>query len=171
MCLYRRVLGEGFDVLPLVLQRFHEVPARATGTVRVTRGAGRFVTALATLLRLPTPGEHVPVTLEVREAAQTEHWVRHFGPQSLVTKQWQQGALLCESAGPLRLGFQVQANATGMEFVVVRCWFCGVPLPRALSPRVQAQTRGTATGWWLQVSVEAPGLGLLTRYEGELTPC
>ena len=100
-----------------------------------------------------------------------ERWVRHFGGQPLITRQWQQGSLLCESAGPLHFAFQLQADASGMTFTIVRSWFLGIPLPRGLSPRVQAQARGTETGWWLEVAVEAPVLGLLTRYEGELHPC
>jgi hypothetical protein len=170
--LYKRVLGEEFDSLPSVLRCFHEVSAggKARGRLRITRGKGWLRNVLATLMRLPPQGEQVPVSLAVCVEEEAERWTRNFGPLCLVTRQWVQNGLLIEAAGPVRFGFRLTADATGMEFHFAGCWFLGVRLPSALAPRVHAEARGREACWWLSVCVEVPALGVLVRYEGEMTP-
>ena len=121
-------------------------------------------------MRLPLPGEAVPVCLEVQTSAEGECWIRDFASQRLVTKQWLQDGLLIETAGPLRFGFRMAADAAGMRFEFARCWLLGLPLPVALSPRVQATVSEYENGWWVCVRMELPALGLLTQYEGKMTP-
>lgn len=171
LCLYRRTLGEAFDSLPPVLKRFHEQPcgASAQGSLRITRGPGRLRQALATLMRLPSPGEQVPLLLQVHVRGEVERWTRDFGALRLVTRQWLRHGLLIESVGPLRFGFRLAADATEMRFDFARCWFLGMPLPSALAPRVNASASEYEEGWWVRVRVEAPVLGLLTQYEGKVT--
>ncbi len=99
-----------------------------------------------------------------------ERWIRHFGSQCLMTRQYQRQGLLIETAGPLRLGFRLTADTTGMQFRFARCWLLGLLLPNALAPRVHAEARGGDACWRVKVQIEVPLLGLLTRYEGELVP-
>jgi hypothetical protein len=119
-------------------------------------------------MRLPMPGEQVPVQLLVETQEGRERWTRQFGSSCLVTSQWLQEDLLIEAAGPIRFGFRMTADTTGMEFHFARCWLFGLPLPYALSPRVNAIVRGTEAGWRVQVRVEVPVLGQLSQYEGEI---
>lgn len=170
--LYRRTLGDAFDSLPPVLRRFHEQSpeAGAQGTLHITRGSGRIRQALAALMRLPLPGEQVPVVLQVQTVGEAEHWRRDFGTLRLVTQQWLQDGLLIETAGPLRFGFRLTADAKEMRFEFARCWFVGMPLPTALAPRVNATASEYEDGWWLRVRIDVPLLGMLTQYEGKVTP-
>ena len=174
MCLYRRALGDAFECLPPVLQAFHQSLAGhvavAHGRIQITHGSGWFRRTLAVLLRLPQAGENVPVTLQIESHGDKERWVRQLGTQRLVTWQWLQQNGLVESAGPLRFGFQLDADTEGMRFVSRKCWFLGVPMPPALAPRVTAQVRGAAQSWWLTVCLDVPGVGRLLSYEGELKP-
>lgn len=170
--LYRRALAESFEALPPVLRRFHDAPgnAKADGYLCIARGPGRLRNALASLMRLPPSGERTPVHLEVRVEGEMERWTRDFGSLRLVTRQRYANGLLIESAGPLHFGFRVSATPSEMRFAFVRCRLYGCPLPGALAPRVHAVVRGLPASWWVEVRVEAPALGLLVRYEGEMTP-
>lgn len=170
--LYRRALGESFDRLPPVLRTFHDEPfgGRAQGTLCITRGQGRLRYLAALLMRLPPPGQQVPVRLQVRTDGAAEHWTRDFGTLRLVTKQWLHNGLLIETAGPLRFGFRVAAEAQILRFAFARCWLLGLPLPRVLSPRVEAEAHAQEDGWWIRVAISVPILGLLTQYEGKVVP-
>ncbi|HLK56661.1 MAG TPA: DUF4166 domain-containing protein [Chthonomonadaceae bacterium] len=172
LSLYRRTLGESFDSLPPVLQRFHDTPggAIAEGSFRITWGQGWLRQALATGMRLPLPGEQVPALVQVRTKGDMEYWTRDFGSRRLVSRQWLRQGLLVETAGPFRIGFKVSTDATGMRFAFVRCWLFLLPLPNALAPRVHGWVTEHENGWWVQVGIELPVLGLLTQYEGKVTP-
>lgn len=169
--LYQRTLGPAFDYLPPVLQRFHTRPtgAQARGTVRITRGPGRIRQFLATLMGLPSPGEAVPVTLQVQTIGDREQWLRQFDARRLASRQWLHDGLLMEAAGPMRLGFRLSADAQEMRMECVRCWLVGIPLPLALSPRINATAALYEEGWWLWVRIEAPLWGMVTQYEGKIT--
>lgn len=172
LSLYRRALGTAFDDLPPVLRQFHEAPCStvAQGALHIIRGQGRLRQALAALMRLPAPGEQVPVRLQVRCEGEAERWTRDFGSLRMVTRQWLSQGLLMESAGPIRFGFRLTGDATGIRFAFARCWMIGLPLPYGLAPRVHARVADDEDGWQLQVRVEVPFLGLLTQYEGKVTP-
>src|SRR5256885_2167747 len=94
--LYRRVLGETFEVLPEALRRFHGTPngGRACGFLCVRRGKGWLRNRLATLARLPAEGEHVPVELRVEVEGARERWIRHFDGRRMETLQWARKGLL-----------------------------------------------------------------------------
>jgi hypothetical protein len=96
--------------------------------------------------------------------------VRRFGAFCLETHQWLYRGLLIEAAGPLRFGFRLHVGADGLRFQFAGAWLWGVPLPRLISPRVEALAAGTETGWIIQVRVEMPLLGMLAEYQGEVTP-
>ena len=170
--LYRVTLGDQYDRLPPVLRAFHDLSAggRAQGDLCITRGVGRLRGLCADLMRLPRAADCVTVRLEVKAARGAERWVRDFGPHRLVTDQWHRNGLLVEAAGPMRFGFRLTASETQMAFTMERCWLLGLPVPVALAPRVSAVVTGRADAWWTVVTVDAPLLGLLARYEGEMAP-
>ena len=72
--------------------------------------------------------------------------------------------------GPVRLGFSLVATPQALRFELVRSWLFGLPLPPALWVRVEAVMTGRAGSWWVDVRAEAPLLGRLVRYEGEVVP-
>ena|SRR5579871_2373384 len=170
--LHRRILEDAYDRLPPVLRRFHDAPCggSAQGAFRITRGHGWLRHALASMMRLPSPGENVPVRLQVQVRGTEEIWIRDFGAQRLVTRLWQEEDLLIEAAGPLRFGYRLSADAREMHTVSTRCWLLGIPLPSALAPRVNACASAEEAGWWVCVRVEVPVLGQMAHYEGEVTP-
>jgi hypothetical protein len=170
--LYRRLLGDAFDSLPPAVQRFHDQVAggEACLVFRFSGGKSWLCRAGAAIARLPKAGTETRGWLRVQVEGNRERWIREIGGRRLETVQGEQHGLLVESTGPLRLGFRVAGSSDGMRFTCVRGWFCGLPLPTPMAPRVTAAVVGREDGWWVNVRVELPVMGLLLRYEGEVTP-
>lgn len=171
--LYRALLGERYDELPAVLRRFHDLDAAsARGTLRITRGQGAIRGRLADLLGLPAAGESVQVDLRVRTVKGIQTWVRHYGLRRIETRQWIRAGLLVEAAGPYRMGFRLAADSRGLRFTFVRAWLGGLPLPGFLALKVDAEASAApdTESWRIDVRISAPLLGMLARYEGEVTP-
>jgi Domain of unknown function (DUF4166) len=170
--LYRRLLGETFEALPAVLRDFHGLPGggAARGVLCVTRGKGWLCRALADRMRLPPQGDRVAVRLRVVVEDDRERWVRDFDGVRMETIQWVHAGLLIEAAGPLRAGLRVVAGPEGLRFELARAWLGVLPLPRALMPHSTAEAMAQEGGWRIDVRVEAPVIGLLVRYRGEVMP-
>jgi hypothetical protein len=169
--LYRRILGDAFDTLPEALRALHdrERGGCARGVLCVTRGRGRAVAVLAALLRLPPAGENVPLRLSVEVDDARERWTRDFGGRCLETVQWARDGLLIEAVGPLHLGLRLTSCRESLRFELARGWLWGLPLPPALAPRIEGMAAASRQdAWSLHVRVEAPLLGLLLQYEGEV---
>jgi hypothetical protein len=170
--LYQRLLGDDFDKLPAVLRNFHSLPhgGRALGTVTVRRKAGLLRHQVTRILRLPPVGEGIPVRLQVLPTRDGELWRRHFGEHCVETMQWQDGDFLIEKAGLLCFVFRVLADENGLRFEFQNNRLhklnlsLGSPLP------VAATARGFDKRWHIGVSIASPLLGVLTTYEGEMTP-
>ena len=96
-------------------------------------------------------------------AAAEDHevWTRRFGDAVLRSVQRQQGNLLLEAVGPIRLLFRVFADAQGMRFESERARLWMIPLPL----RVRAEARGGDSSWQIQVTVAGVG-----SYNGALVP-
>jgi len=172
-CLYRRLLGSDFDRMPEVLRRFHDSVgggASATGVVRVRRGSRALARALARTLRLPPEGDGVAVMLRVTEVAEHERWERTFGSWRWETRQWLEGGRLIERMGAAKFVFDIAADERGMRFRSVRVAWLGVPVPRGIAVEVEGNVRGFDTEWEIAVVVRAPRLGVITSYEGRITP-
>jgi Domain of unknown function (DUF4166) len=170
--LYRRVLGASFDELPALLKRFHDDAegGRASGTVRVDRGAGLVRNAVASLLAMPRAGTDVPVRLRVVVEGDREQWVRHFGEQRVSSRQWAQGELLLERRGPVSFSSALVVRGSRLLYDFRRAWFAGIPLPAALSPYVDGYVDAGENGWRVVVHIFAPFLGEIVHYEGWVEP-
>jgi hypothetical protein len=172
LCLYRRVLGARFDLLPDVLKRFHDRPAGgcARGTFRVVRGNGPVRNTIAGLLRMPRAGENVPVRLEVVVNGDRERWLRHFPGRCTRTVQWANGNLLMERLGLTSFSSALIVEGSRLSYEFQRAWFAGIPLPVWLSPHVDGHVDAGETGWRVVVRVFAPLIGEIVHYEGRIEP-
>lgn len=180
--LYEAVLGPRFAELAPALQTFHAQPAgaRASGALAVRRGRGPLARFAAWFIRAPKPGEAVPVELSIElepaddpsEAPHPERWVRHFAGAPMVTRQWRADTLLVEALSLSRLYFELRVSEGAMVFEQRRCELLGIPLPRALSPRVEARAGPCqpprADSWALEVRIALPLIGLVCEYAGEM---
>jgi Domain of unknown function (DUF4166) len=170
--LYQRILGEDFSRLPEPLRRFHGSPegGRVEGIFRVERGAGWVRGLLAGMGRLPPASERIPLRLEVRIAGDEEHWTRSFGEERLVTRQFAHAGRLVELHPPWKLRIRLGATPRGMQLEHERCYWLGIPLPRAIAPRVESFVEARGESWFVAVTIGLPLVGMVCRYSGEVRP-
>jgi hypothetical protein len=166
--LYRRLLGPAFDTLPPTLQNLHNVETewRGRANFRITRGQGWLRNFLAGCGGLPKAGENVPVRLRIVAEGDRERWIRQFGEHRFESVQWMWNGLLLESIGAVTLGFRLVVEPPALRLEPVRVWIMGVPWFPRLVPRAEGIEVGTADGCAIAVTVCAPLLGMLVRYEG-----
>jgi hypothetical protein len=189
--LYRRILGEAWDLLPPQLQVMHAVNGVliADGTAVVERGTGLMARLVARLMGFPQAGRDVPVTVTFRVEKGREHWRRTFGDSSSASLHFssihfssihfssiqEQGRgrfdrLLCESFGPFRFGLAMIVEDDRLRLVLRRWSFAGLPLPAAWAPRSQAYEFAENGRFHFHVEIAHPLMGLIVRYKGGLEP-
>ncbi len=169
--LYQRLLGTSFDRLPPAVRRFHaQGGGVAECTFVVRRHAGRLHGLVARAAGLPAVTASARVLLQVHAVGEREFWTRVFPDCKLRTAQWIERGRLIEQAGPLQVAFDVAADESGMRLTSRRCRVLGIPLPRALAPRVAATVSGLADGWNVEVSIALPLIGTIGAYSGTVVP-
>lgn len=174
--LYRRVLGTRFDVLPPQVRAMHEVTDRheAHGRCRIDRGRHPLGRLIACLFRFPPAGADVPVTVRFTAEKDREIWRRDFAGSVLVSIQEAPAGIapgmLVERFGPFSFALAVPAGPAGLSLEPKRMWCCGVPLPKALLPRIEAAESVVDGRFRFDVRLAMPWVGLLVHYRGYLTP-
>jgi hypothetical protein len=157
--LYPQLLERDFERLPRALREFHSRPGggRATGRVAVRHASS----LVARLVGFPPCGDNISMQLEVVASENKEVWIRRFGDRVLKSVQRQEGRLLEEAIGPVRVLFRVLADESGLRFESqgAHLWRMRLPL------RVEAQARGDESSWELEVTVAHVG-----SYRGAMIP-
>jgi hypothetical protein len=174
--LYRRMLGEAWDLLPPPLRAMHAVKdvMVADGTAVIERGAGLVSRLVARLMGFPPAGRDVPVTVTFRAAAGAEHWARAFGKCGFSSIQ-EQGRgrferLLCERFGPFCFGLALVVEDDRLR-LVPRGWsLAGLRLPAAWAPRIEAYEFADQGRFHFHVAIDHRLTGLIVRYRGSLAP-
>ncbi|HEY6259872.1 MAG TPA: DUF4166 domain-containing protein [Xanthobacteraceae bacterium] len=176
--LYRRMLGEAWDLLPPLLKAMHDGTPIADGRAVIARGGGVLARLVAWLIGFPQAGRHVPVTVTFRAERGREHWQRTFGSGSGVHRFstiQQPGCgrfdrLLCERFGPFRFGLALVVDDDRLR-LVLRGWsLAHLPLPLALAPRIEAYESVEHGRFAFHVEIAHPLMGLIVRYRGWLAP-
>jgi len=168
--LYQRLLGQRFKLLPEVLQHFHgsRTTRSAEGLFRVRQGKGLFRAFLAFVLGFPRSGDEIPVRLDVHGFGEREDWTRRFGDQTLKSVQTFKNELLCERVGAFEILQRVEVEKGLLRHISVSARFCGIRLPDLLAPRVQSEVEAGHNGWFVHVAIDAPILGRILEYSGNV---
>lgn len=170
---FRQWLGGAVDRLPPAIRRLHDDPLErsASGTVTVTRGTNPIAALMCRVLGFPPSGEDLPLTVEFEPRGDGEIWRRIF-PASTFRSQLNPRAgrigAVRECVGPLAYGFRLDTDSKGLRMVFEGWWFCGIPLPRALGPRVAAAQWQEGDDYCFSVEVSGLGLGRVIGYRGRL---
>jgi hypothetical protein len=173
---YRRLLGEAWDRLPVPVQALHDLRDEliADGVAVVERGKGLLARLVAWVMGFPKAGTDVPVTVRFRARDGREHWRRTFAGRSFDSTQEEgQGrfaGLLCERFGPLNAGMALVIEDGRMRLVVRRWSFFGIPMPLALAPRGDAYEFAKDGRFHFHVEIGHPFTGMIVRYRGWLVP-
>ena len=170
---FRQWLGSAVDALPSAIRALHDDPLErgASGSVTVARGTHPLAGLMCRVLGFPEGGADLPLTVEFEPHGSGEIWRRIFpgGTFKSHLKPWpgRTGAVQ-ECIGPLVYGLRLDTDAKGLRMVFERWWFLGMPLPRALGPRVEAAQWQEGDSYCFSVDVAAPGIGPVIAYRGRL---
>ncbi len=143
----------------------------ASGTVTVTRGTHPIAAVMCRALGFPPDAADLPLTVEFEPQGDGEIWRRIFPTSTFRShlKPWpgRTGAMR-ECVGPLAYGFRLDTDAQGLRMVFERWRFYGIPLPRALGPRVDARQWQEGDDYCFLVDVAGLGIGRVIAYRGRL---
>jgi hypothetical protein len=144
------------------------------GRMRICHGRNAAARLLARLLRLPRPCDAAETRLVVTAGADGEVWVRSFGHDRMVTRQFESpGGELAERIGPLELIFHLEATHGSLVYrqvaAALRFGSVRLPLPVLCAPIVAArEDPAGAHEVHVHVSVEYPLVGLVITYDGTI---
>ena len=172
--LYARVLGAAWLELDPALRLAH-APGVATGWFTIDDSGGAVARAVRWVLRLPPTGTACETRLVIAAAGDAERWTRTFRDRTLRTTQRRlPDGRLAERFGIVELRFRLRTSDGALTYeqsdAVAALGRWRVPIPRWLSPRVEARERRAdrGDGSHVRVLVRAPLAGVLLAYEGEL---
>jgi len=171
--LYRRVLGERYELMPLPLRRMHDVTDRRTaaGFATVERGQGTAARLVAWVFRFPRAGRDVPVTVNLIARNGGEVWERRFAGKKMRSIQEEgRAGLLIERFGPFAFSMTVTVADGRLSLDVREGWMLGIPLPAVLRPRITAYEHDEGDRFNFHVDLALPLIGRLVRYIGWLEP-
>jgi hypothetical protein len=172
--LYRRVLGAAYDRQSRAGQGLHDAgPSHWKGRCTVTGAqtlAGRLV---AWLFRLPAATDDAPIVVEFTASGTGELWTRRIDGRVMRSRQFiglrRPAGWIVERFGILDFDLLVQVADERLTLSMrgMRC--CGVPLPRALWPVIEAMESEEDGRFRFDVRIGLPLIGQLVRYRGWLT--
>ncbi|XYD11902.1 DUF4166 domain-containing protein (plasmid) [Methylobacterium sp. NMS12] len=167
--LYARIMGPRFAELASSVAALHGVlsDAGAHGRAVVRRGRHPVARGLAALLRFPAEGEH-GLHVRFNERRGVERWTREFSGRSFTSAFSEARGRLVERFGPLRFGFDLLNEGSGLR-MVMRDWSLGrLPLPLAFAPRTSAREWEEHGLFHFDVSIALPLIGPVVNYRGWL---
>jgi hypothetical protein len=170
---FRQWIGAAVDRLPPALRAMHDDPLEhsASGSVTVTRGTHPVAVLMCKLLGFPESATDRPLVVEFEPHQGEEIWRRRFETSTFQTrlKPWpgREGHMR-ECAGPLAYGFELATGPEGLTMHFRRWWFCGIPLPQMLGPRVEARQWQEGDDYCFLVDVAGLGIGRVVAYRGRL---
>jgi hypothetical protein len=173
-CLYGRLLGDAWKLLPEPLQSMHgqSVSSTASGIATITRGTGLVARIVARSFGFPDAAENVAVRVSFRRSGSVERWTREFGAQAFTSCQFEGTGrferLLCEKFGPLTFGLALIVKSKRLSFIVRRWTLFGIPMPRFLAPKGEACEFEQDGLFHFDVEIRAPLVGKIVRYAGYL---
>jgi hypothetical protein len=178
ICLYRRLLGAQFEILPDAVRALHEIGCAAlwVGQADVDRGTTLPARIIAAVFGLPPAGlgQQLTCTFELKGAS--EIWKRQFGGTPFLggtrfrSVQFERDGRLNETVGPVRLIMALHADADGLRLTMTGARFLGVPLPVWLVPRISTAETERGGRYHFDVEASMPGVGRLVHYRGWLEP-
>jgi hypothetical protein len=174
--LFRRVMADAYEKLPPQIRALHEVESRlhASGVATVTRGVSWLARFIGRLIGFPPSANDVPVEVRIERTQSRERWTRRFGARTFHSEMsagtGTEDGLLIERFGPVSVGLALVWDAPQLKFVVRRCRFGLIPIPRWLAPTSNTHESVEDGRFCFDVSIAHPLIGLLVRYRGWLVP-
>lgn len=172
--LYRRALGAAYGWQSMAGQELHDAGrSRWTGRCTVDGAQTAAGHLLARLFQLPAPAVDVPIVVEFAASDGGEVWTRRIGGRVMRSRHYigrrKPSGWVVEQFGPFAFDLKLSAKDSCLDFVLAGMRFCGVPLPSALWPRINADESEEEGRFRFDVKISLPLVGRLVRYRGWLT--
>lgn len=168
--LFRRLIGDRFEALPIQLRAIHDGAALRTyaGQCRVERGTGFLSRVCGAIASLPPAADAVPIRVSIESHPRGETWNRDFGGKTMRSTMRGRGGLLEERLGPTVFRFALIAESDAIDWRLAGVRSLGIPLPLAWFDKVRARESVEGNRYHFDVRVELPVAGLLVHYHGTL---
>ncbi len=75
---------------------------------------------------------------------------------------------MIERIGLAQFTFSLEVLNGSLHYTTIGFRFAGIPLPLAIAPKTVAVVFPTEKGWYVDVELSVPGLGVLCHYWGEM---
>jgi hypothetical protein len=128
---------------------------------------------LSRLFQLPAPAVDAPLSVEFASIDGGEIWTRRLGRRTMRSRQYigrrKQAGWIVEQFGPFAFDLELAVADGRLELMMrgMRC--CGVALPRAVWPRIEANESEERGRFHFDVKIGLALVGQLVRYRGWLT--
>jgi hypothetical protein len=170
--LYQRALGKEYERLPAICQRLHDGAATWQGECEVDGADNAIGKILSWLFQFPAAGNG-PIRVELVAREAREIWTRHVGGRAMRSQQSigvrRPPGWIVERFGPWAFDLELRLAGERLELVMQGGRLLGLPLPRAILPRIEASESGAGGIYRFDVTIGLPLIGRLVRYRGTLT--
>ena len=163
-------------LLPKPVKDLHRPGERAIfrGETDIEGGLSPLAAIIRAVFRFPKPGAAVPTTVEFTVKDNVETWKRCFGGRSMISTQGvgrgRHDRLVVERFGPVAFGIAMTVEE-GRLFNRPQCWsIFGIPMPQFLLPGGDIFEHAEGGRFNFHVSVDAPLIGRIVKYQGWLKP-
>ena len=170
MPLFRRLLGEAMDTLPLALRAVHDAhdDQQWEGVAEVVQSRNPVARFLCRIMGLPAEGQNIPVTVIFERTSKGERWRRTFAGRSYRSDFVARRHYVVEHMGPATNVFRVSVENGELCLDLEAFRFLGVPFPHWLRPHCHAREREEARRFVFDVPITIPWLGFVIRYTGHM---
>jgi hypothetical protein len=174
MPLYRRLLGNAWEVLPAPIRAMHDGRREwmAQGQATVERGTGRLSRFIARLFSFPAEGKEIPVQVLFRADDGNETWLRTFNGKSFSSIQsagsGKSERLLVEKFGPFIFGLALVFEDEKLKLIMRRWSLWKISLPTFLAPGGNSYESVEDGRFCFNVEIDHPLTGLIVHYRGRL---
>jgi len=164
---FSRHMGERFFRLPMLLQTVHTGKRRLQGYVTVSQG--NFLARLiCRMFKFPPSSNHTRLTVDCYHGLDHMEWVRCFDGHVMRSTFYAHNEFLVERLGLLSLYFKTDNTEDGLRYHFTKTKFLGVPLPKRLSPIIEASEFQRADRYFFDVRVRMWLVGTVLQYGGEM---
>jgi Domain of unknown function (DUF4166) len=170
--LYRRVLGDAFDVLPAPVKALHDLPVSTefSGTAEVIAAHNVIARIIAWTTGFPTRSYHCKVRVRIDIDDDGETWRRDFDGHRFQSRLRCRDGVLVEQLGPHRISFRLHTDNTELSMHPIAWKTLGIPLPRLFWPSISAREAEVDGCFHFDVATAFPIIGTVIHYRGSLLP-
>lgn len=169
---FLQALPSGVD-LPAKVRELHSGEGIYSGRCKIERGQGGLVALMLCAGRFPPDGDDIPVCVTISRTGPRWTWERDFSGHKTRSRMTYDRKAACvrESFGSFSIWLLPEWTGHRLNIAIRRLTILGIPIPAFLLPRSSTvEWQDEQERFRFDVSARMPGIGLLIRYRGWLTP-